>query len=1553
MTSQELYINTIDECIDNIFDTLHLYIEQHNEIKKILKNLDIVIDNFLLIKARFDNIINTSIEQYKLKEIITNDKDYDYILNLIYDYIYLYSLLYLASLFNLNDIILFMNKLKAEHPYNFFKNKYITQYSIYYKYVKDYEYVIENYDTVLSDKKLLIQYDDVMVSLKSLDNELIESLKTLEYNYRLHTILKIVIFKEIYIDEDKFTIFKIVEKNEYSNAEYKYIDIVDTKYETIDYSSIERLFTSKEINQGIAEDVYNMINEYEISRNIQDYNIDIKINHLFKQKLLIPITDDFLRFHKDSEMYDKSSDSKIDPKEKTNKKDNTKIRYIVTKFNRIKDFYSPKIQSDQSIKSEIEKYFYQPLLYRKAVIINDLEEINILRKLELQGTNVINNNEYYDGLKYYREYPYIDFKYSKRNSFSFLPSQTYSAIRYCNFEYKHDPKFSNVMDKSLIQYRVINNTTKCNIIGVAIPTNKNNQLILQSQYVRNTMNMELLNSNGFLVTIKKLRKLFVNNKKYSKMLYWLFDKNKDKIKLNLFDNIKELPTEDYIKLLLGKVYDEIVDITYNIIYTKIGSFDKITIQQGKTILKELEKNSVLIPRTSEKYSELQKLIYFIKSRVNMITKDDNINKIFDINREMIKLPKITLDKSDIHVIKIKKKDIIDDKTDEDMYDGLICGHILSWNNLLKYKKSDPNKFNQGLTDFINKYVLINKDQDFVCKSCYQMVDINKYTSDIYPGSDTIILSYGLDTDLETISEYVKYSRSIKNIDKYIENIAYTSNITYYVGASQQPKFRRQDVIKTVIDLIDIQYKTLYSKDTNIRKERLDKSVKKYGCSLTNFFLFKLENDIFTYSSKEVDKFKLFKLNNIYIYIMMIIIIELNLSQILFLSFDKLVNYFLFTKFGYNLFENLYIRVSNKNDLAPIKNYKMLCYVIYYLSGIYAKKDMWFAENITFKPNSINPQIQRFIIHTFVDALNSILEVNSRDSKSYIYNVFSTKFFNKLNTVYDNKISKDVIDKLEMQNKKKVIITDDKKLKYKFNIVEAIPLKLYMSDGQYILKSSIGIQQKIASYPSVYFEKNRLIKTVPKIDIKDITKILDEQIEKTASLYDLKGVKRNISLSSDEIKKMSMDEIKKIYEKVREVRIKEMKNTDKNRLITIEKFNVQFIKNQKYVDEMKKTYMNDMSDTIDKFIDKIESLIGTNININNSNYYLKENVYIINHNYHGKKIEPIIIKESEDKIKFRQNDSYFKQDVYYYYDKLNQVTLYYSYIEKYVIGYKENSNVHTRVYNSDCYIIINYSITNQLKLFGFNYVNYKIPNKIKSFNINDFVNNILRNRLQNLKNSLSIFQQIIYQIKNKYSGSNLNPIAKYYQSKIKSINTFDNKGERIFSEWSIINNNLYFDRFDISSNIHKIELPNKTSYISTEILLRFLTNDHIILNYIIEQFNILIDINTDNYTKVNLVYLILNMIIQQFKKLNDLEKASFDIAVKQFYDSILNRIEVFDVIEDVVDFSNMTEEEIEQYKDEEYNERERLNALDADQDEINEDFGDEEVLIHSNRLTGEY
>ena len=45
-------------------------------------------------------------------------------------------------------------------------------------------------------------------------------------------------------------------------------------------------------------------------------------------------------------------------------------------------------------------------------IINDLEEINILRKLELQGKSVTDSNEFYEDLKQIRSYPYIEFKFT-------------------------------------------------------------------------------------------------------------------------------------------------------------------------------------------------------------------------------------------------------------------------------------------------------------------------------------------------------------------------------------------------------------------------------------------------------------------------------------------------------------------------------------------------------------------------------------------------------------------------------------------------------------------------------------------------------------------------------------------------------------------------------------------------------------------------------------------------------------------------------------------------------------------------------------------------------------------------------------------------------------------------------------------------------------------------------------------------------------------------------------------------------------------------------------
>jgi hypothetical protein len=1559
MSSQSLYINTIDECVNNIIDSFYLKILEDKKLKKKLDSKEYSLDDFKDLLEKISNIVTTNAKSHNISDLITNKSEYGKIINLFTDYVLLYFFFNMSFTTNLNTIISLLNKLSDKCQIEFFKNKYLAQYALYYKYIKDYQNVMNNLALSGLDKQtkpdtsFVKEHIDVINTLQAIDINVLSEIAKNKEDLN-HNILKIIIFREIYMTEDKLMIFKLLENEELANAEFKYIEIVDSRYDTIDYATVESMFSIKDIKQGMAEEVYQMINDYEINRYVQDYNIDTKINHLFKKKILIPITDEFLRFHKDSEIYDKGSGSKIDPKDRVNKKDNTKIRYIVTKVNKVKDFYSPKVIADPVLRTEIEKNFYQPMMYRKAIIINDIEEINILRKLEMQGKSVTESNEFYDDLKQIRSYPFIEFKFTNKDSFAFGPDNTVEAIRYCNFEYKHDPKFPNI-GKSELQYRVINSNTKANIVGVAIPrynltdtnnVDRYNQTIIPCHKVSDTMDMSLLHKNSFAVAIKKLRKLFLEDRRYSKMLYWLFNRKNDQIKLDLFDNIKQLPKDDYIKLLLGKIYDEMVNITYQLAINKLSAFEYVNIDTAKDIVRNLETKLVLIPRQSDQYAEIMKLIYFIKSASTADTYDSNEDKIQGIDSKIIKLPRIILEKVAIHIIKISKHELLTDMTDDsDMYEGYLCQHTLTWNNLLKYKRSNPSKFNQELYNFIKKYVTENREKDFVCKSCFQLVDLRKYTTEIYPGSDSIAISYGLETELETIPEYVKYTKAIKNMDKLIEKICYSSNISYFVGSAQATKFRRQEVIKNIIDIIDVQFKTLYSKDTNQRKERVDKSIKYYGCSMTNFFLFKLENDIFTYSSKETDKFKLFKMNNILTYILIGILLDINLSQILYLSFDKLVNYFLFTKFGFNLFDNLYIRISNKNDIAPIKNYKLLCYVIYYISGIYAKFNMWYTEDIPFKPNNINPQIQRFVIHTFIDAINSILEVNSKENKHYLYNIFATKFFNKLNTVYDNKSSADIIDKLDSINKKKVTVTIDKKLKYNMSVVDAIPLVPYKSDGRFMIESSMGTKQKVASYPSLKF-------TYDKLPDKSRDELLGDKLKeinnnlyidtlvKLATLYNSEGIKRNVVLSIEEAKKLPLEELKQISEASRNTRLKNSEKMSKKFEHKMEKLDMKNIQNVEYIDKIKSKLNGEMSQTINKFAKKLEGLIGTDININNNNYYLFYNVYEINHDYRGNKKNSIFMTDKDQKIKFKKDDQYFGQDVYYYDDSANQVTVYYSAIERFLLGYKESSKDFVKLSNTDCYIKIHYSLVNQLRMLGFNYVNYKVDPKTKD--LNSFVNNILRIRIQNLKNTLSIIQQIIYQVKNNFTGSGLNPIAKYYQTKIKQINTYDAEQNKIFKDWNILNNYLFFNTIDTGSNINIKQIPNKNKYLPADTLLKFITNDDIILYYIIQQFEVLLDINPDNYTKVNLAYLLINIIFQSFRNFTNFENAIYDINVKKFFHYIKSKAEVSET-HDEIDYSSMTEDEIEKLKEEQDIDREREEALDADQDpESTDDFGDEDI-----------
>ena len=101
------------------------------------------------------------------------------------------------------------------------------------------------------------------------------------------------------------------------------------------------------------------------------------------------------------------------------------------------------------------------------------------------------------------------------------------------------------------------------------------------------------------------------------------------------------------------------------------------------------------------------------------------------------------------------------------------------------------------------------------------------------------------------------------------------------GSTYSIKGKRRNVVKDVMDIVLAQYNYLKQNYQSVRESYLSK----FGINkaLSLFFIFELKNDIFIYSSKDKDYYKIIKYNNILCYILLNIIFEMNDTQILSLT----------------------------------------------------------------------------------------------------------------------------------------------------------------------------------------------------------------------------------------------------------------------------------------------------------------------------------------------------------------------------------------------------------------------------------------------------------------------------------------------------------------------------------------------------------------------------------------------------------------------------------------------------------------------------------------------
>jgi hypothetical protein len=1326
-------------------------------------------------------------------------------------------------------------------------------------------------------------YENTMLNLKG------------ETKKHKHNLVKYVVIVRYYRKKFRKQIFDLIFTE--NNKKY-FIEVVLPKLKILDYSNIESILSTDEVRQGMVNEILEFYEEYEKSVNINIENdIKKKIDKLLNSKIVIPITDEFLRFHKITEKYEKMS-THINKTERENVKDQTKIRYIITKLEKVKDLYSKKIKNNKELLNEVDKMFYKPLIHRKAIIYNEIEELSIINKLLLSGKKAIDSNEFYHDLLSLRKNAYINFRDFKSDGFKHEIKKTGISVRYSGIE---SLESKQIVSKNLkLDTRSISKTAKAHIVGLFIL--EDNKSIHDIKY-KDIVDIRTINSNGFQATKDVLLDKFnLNNKKN---YYWIFDIEKDTFNQDTFE-LTSNKNSEFARLLVSQIYDFCLNECFNKIMSKLNNFSSLDPFHSFNLSSYYQNKMLKFAKNSDFEKEVNKKIYDIIP-INKDYYDDKENTIYGIIGDVKKLPidnRIEKEIETVYIPYLENKEIID-LDEESSY----CQHTLDWSALSQLRNKNPNKHSELLYNFIKKYVITNADNEYICKSCKQFVDIQNFLSNPFEGgSSGIDLIITSSKNLSEIKEYSKFSVLIKNMDKLVEKVAQINNFTYYLGNEQIHKIRRQDIIKQVIDTIILHDKTLRTKNMDKRNRELA-AFRNYGVSsdYTYFFIFPLTNDIFKSSSKETDKFKKIKVNNIIAYILLFMIIDLNDSQVIMFEYNKICNYILFDKFKDILFNKLKIKVDTTKKTIPVTELNTFCYILYYTSCMLSKYNIWYMSNIE-KMNSLSFK-QKSIIHTLIDLINSLLETFS-ENENYMYEILGSKIINKIKTLFKNE---EVLDAIKKKEEKKVLINNNKIQIIKSNI------------------KSIVLKEEMTKYEAVLRDKNEkglYFITKMKMPERDTDKIIGKEISsiyknydldnkiKLAQIYDKTGIVRRFKISYNEASKLD----KKYFEEM-------INNLSKNKNKVTKNFeNIIYQNLEKDKKEFSKLeFKNNLSLLLKEF----EKLDNNIIKVGGTTFNIYESKLNLSYDYLGNKLQKIFyieIKNEKISIKF---DKELNLDIYEIFDASNDIKLIFNKYTLHYLGYRQKSNKFTDLKNLNIYAQYIPSIKELIETLGckMNYYNFENKKDVK---------NEIRNSISSLKEYIRKYKVYLNQLKYKNINDS-HQIVKYYISKIDNLKLNDNN-VKVFDNINLILKlqNTSIDKISKIKNISKYELIELSDSYSK------------LSNYFVGELLKLIEINNNKYVKNNLIYFILSVLnlfyFENFNQYNDFDLIRYTQIMK---------LDI-DLLEEIRDEILYTEDEfINESTDEQRDEIAQLSidndemddALDIDSDDYDSEDGDGDVMFH--------
>lgn len=1204
---------------------------------------------------------------------------------------------------------------------------------------------------------------------------------------KVHNLIKTIVYEKIYIEKEKQEIFRILDEIEKEKGEYTYIDIVYEKTKYIDQTSIEKVL-QKKYNRNSKlniESIYNLLNNVNnkisdmhefansshTNEELKKLNIlmnEDKISYLINNNILIPIVEDFMLLHKDlddneSEQDIKDTVSKQVIFDKKIKKDETKLQSVVNRIENASELYSPNAN-----KTEIDKIFYPPLRDRNVIIINNREDIKLIIKLSNQQKYAISELEQYKDLINYSYTTYLNFKHLSRPGFPLHLNKTIKAIRYVSLVNMDNKNFDN----NLVEIRGCGINTSINIVGFVLNSNNNLHTanLIKLKDLTNISNMDnilknYVNGNNFMNSVNYIYDTIYNNKTY-KPAVWLFNPNTDIPNISTYEHVPDINGK--MLLYSSYIFDSLQELSNNLIIKEITNYknehNKIDLEICNNIMNDVFDKVVPLNRNNVEYINLTHFIY------DLITVNDNLKNEIDEDHDTynvkntIILPNANtdfiVDKSivispykprklnpffgikDLGISDLAPDDIsIDDILyNEEIYAPLCvdakCHHFIQLKDIIRLRKKKQILFQKKMYEFIQRYATKNIDKDYICKSCATVLDIKDYIADGYFDNEDgkfITLSIPITVILEDMPEYSKYKQEIKNLDKYVEKIASICGLTIYVGSTQAVKNRRTGIVKDLIDIIALQYRTYKQK----YKQRNVTLPEKYNINtnITNFYVFDLDVSIFLYTTKDKDYYKMSKINNIICYIIFLMIIDISESHLYSINMLKVCNYIIFNNVAYSkLFKDLKFVRNVNGDIEKIGNYKILCYLIYMFSGIIIFNHQWYFEgkrsiedskkrdftdkslvDIKAKSNKFDVAVQITMIHTFMDVLNSILEGNISNSKNNInptYNILASKFYAKLIKLFEiesnvfinlsklhridkksnNLSNKEIFEKLkDTQDYPTITMTG----KYDFNkIIENTkikyfnynPLKYLFSYKYKILQAKLPNISILTNCPNGKFHSW-------KADGNDIKcKICSSSYSKLKNNIENNSENNAVYENYINLTLHKLSERYCVSGSIHNYNINtnacllcnykkndKLSESDLIKLIgNLENKKIEYFSNNKiisnYTDLTKSTNLITTTnyDVIYKLlINKMEEINGSNVSSIKNN--LKNNIYIIDYDYVGNSmLKPIHIIDNNTKIKYQYNNTHFNSDVIYYTDKsVSHIDVYYNPYTLLYLGYKEN------------------------------------------------------------------------------------------------------------------------------------------------------------------------------------------------------------------------------------------------------------------------------------------